>query len=555
MGLFLVNERMLISALVVLVIAGLAFALLVKYYNRIQSQYIHLKNMVLINQQELMRLENDYKSIGDGHEFYQKGHPYASDLDLFGENSIFQFINRTSTIFGREQLSQLLLSGTTRNGILENHAAVKELADYPEWCQHYQAYGLGCTFGTKERASLQEWLSQEPAIRWSLSLKMSRIIAPLLFVAVIAYCYLTSTTYYLVLPFIIINGVVLAMYWKRTTEVVEMTSGSLVLLKALKNQIRMVVTSSFSSGQLAAFRKFFLSEENNAGNEIMRLQRMLDQLESRRNMLHIFINLPLLLDIHWMYQLEHWKRKNKDHIVQWFESLGKLEVLISFSGIDINNSNWVFPIPSDDPFQVEATDMGHPLIDEAKRKYNDYSSIGKGKISVLTGPNMAGKSTFLRTLAVNLVMAKMGAPVCAKKFLFDPELHVFAAMRVADDLSESVSSFYAELERIRQLLEIIEKGISVFFVLDEVLKGTNSSDRHMGAVALIKQLSQVQASGVISTHDLDLGKLASEMPNISNACFESRLEGDEIKFDYQLKEGISSSFNACDLMRKMGIDI
>ena len=198
--------------------------------------------------------------------------------------------------------------------------------------------------------------------------------------------------------------------------------------------------------------------------------------------------------------------------------------------------------------------MGHVLLSTEDRICNDFSLIGKGSIVVLTGSNMSGKSTFLRTIGTNAVLALMGSPVCAQELVISP-YRIFTSMRTTDSLEENTSSFYAELKRLKQLIQLVEQTQPVLFLLDEVLKGTNSRDRHQGAAALIKQLSQKTAAGLVSTHDLALGALSDQMSQVQNFSFNSHMENGRLVFDYQLREGLCKSFNASQLMIQMGIEL
>ncbi|MFT6827261.1 MAG: DNA mismatch repair ATPase MutS [Roseivirga sp.] len=270
-------------------------------------------------------------------------------------------------------------------------------------------------------------------------------------------------------------------------------------------------------------------------------------------MYHIF-NFLFILDVYWLIRAERWKKRTQEDIGAWFEAIGEIEALNSLGAYHFSNSEFSFPTISETPFDIKATAMGHPMINPLKRVSNDFDFSGKGGICLITGSNMSGKSTFLRTVGVNSVLALMGAPVCAQSMQIS-KLQVFTSMRTQDDLEESVSSFYAELKRLKQLLGSINNELPTLFMVDEVLKGTNSEDRHTGATALIKQLNKAYAFGFVSTHDLTLGTITTELQGIKNYSFNSVIENDDIIFDYTLTPGICKSFNATKLMQKMGIEI
>ena len=305
---------------------------------------------------------------------------------------------------------------------------------------------------------------------------------------------------------------------------------------------------------LAELRKNFIHDNVKASSSLKELQLVLDGLNNRANMLYWVFNLVFLLDLYWLIKAEKWKEKTKADISQWFDSIGKIECLNSLAGFHFANPDFTFPKISSEPFTIEGTQVGHPLIKREKRVSNSFDFSGKGGICLITGSNMSGKSTFLRTVGVNAVLALMGAPVCAASLSIS-HLQVFTSMRTQDDLEESVSSFYAELKRLKQLLGSIDNETPILFMIDEVLKGTNSEDRHKGAIALIRQLNKAYAFGFVSTHDIELGKITNELQGIKNYSFNSIIKGDEIIFDYTLTKGICKSFNATKLMQKMGIEI
>ena len=271
-------------------------------------------------------------------------------------------------------------------------------------------------------------------------------------------------------------------------------------------------------------------------------------------MFYVVLDLLLLLDIFWYIKIVNWKNENSADIKAWFETIGEIDALSSVAGFTYSNPDFNFPSISNNHFDIEAVGLGHPLIKGGSRITNNFEFQGQGGICLITGSNMSGKSTFLRTVGVNCILGLMGAPVCATRMTVSP-LNVFTSMRSQDDLEENVSSFYAELKRLKQLLASINDDIPVLFMIDEVLKGTNSKDRHKGALALIKQLNSAYAFGFVSTHDIELGTITNELKGVKNYSFNSEIIGDEIKFDYTLTPGICKSFNATKLMQKMGIDI
>jgi DNA mismatch repair ATPase MutS len=260
------------------------------------------------------------------------------------------------------------------------------------------------------------------------------------------------------------------------------------------------------------------------------------------------------LDVYLIILTEKWKNKNGSSIGGWVSAINEFEALNSLAGFQYSNPTFTFPEIKDDSYCIHFEMLGHPLISEKKRVSNDFSLNRRGEIAMITGSNMAGKSTFLRTVGINMVLALTGAPCCAKHGQLS-NLKIFSSMRTQDSLEEGVSSFYAELKRIEQLLKLIQSGQPIFFLLDEMFKGTNSKDRHRGGFSLIKQLKELNAFGIISTHDLDLAVLAGKHTIVTNYSFNSNIREGKMNFNYLLTNELCSDFNASELMKQSGIKV
>ncbi|MDH5599168.1 MAG: DNA mismatch repair protein MutS, partial [Cyclobacteriaceae bacterium] len=350
-------------------------------------------------------------------------------------------------------------------------------------------------------------------------------------------------------------GFVLKQNAKVAEQIYEQTYDGLKEIMVIKNLILAIQNKTFTSEKLLFLQAPFSGQGVNASHRLAKLSGLLEYFHARANAFYHIFNLFFFLDIHLIRALESWKSKNADYVSEWFDKVSEMEAINSLAGFHHANPSYQFPAISEEGHSFEATALGHPLIAQEKRICNDAKLEGKGQVYIVTGSNMSGKSTFLRTVGINTVMAYAGAPVCASAMNLSL-FNLFSCMRTIDDLSESISSFYAELKRIRQLLDYAENSTTpVFFMIDEVLKGTNSDDRHKGAKALALQLSEMNVFGLISTHDITLGALEEKGEKFRNLNFDSRLEGNEIIFDYKLKEGICQSFNASWLMKKMGIKV
>ncbi|HVF95755.1 MAG TPA: hypothetical protein VM871_00455, partial [Flavisolibacter sp.] len=276
----------------------------------------------------------------------------------------------------------------------------------------------------------------------------------------------------------------------------------------------------------------------------------------RNNVLvFVFFNSFLLWDVRQVIALNKWRNRNRNVVPKWFAAVAEMEVLHSLATLQFNQPAWPFPVLEKEHFTLKGKDIGHPLLSHQQRVGNDFEVKGMPRIELITGSNMAGKSTFLRSLGVNVVLAQIGAPVCAASFHLSP-VQLVSSMRIADNLAENTSTFYAELKKLRTIIERVRLHEDLLILLDEILRGTNSLDRHKGSAALIRQLVKEEAVAVIATHDVELAAMQTTFPTVvSNYHFDVQVEGEELYFDYKLKPGVCKSLNASILMKKIGIDL
>ena len=548
------NSKTFEGIIAVAVLFPLIFFTLLKKHVAVKNEKSFQEELAKINEEEILRKNGDLSSFDHGTEFIEPTHPYHIDLDVFGKNSVFQLVNRTSTSSGKKKLAKWLSKPERKEEILKRQDAIKELGVKVDWRQHFEAYGRTYSGDESGIKQLIEWLGEPNRILKNRFYTIAIIIFPLAtLTSILLWSFGLAPLSYLSL-IILINIGILGSVLKHAKDIYSKTVKSNQALTAFENQIRLIEEESFASGKMTQLKSHFLQTDFKASDSIKSLQFVLDGLHNRANLLYWPFNLGVLMDVFWLLKAEKWKDNSKGNIAHWFDSIGEVECLISFSGYHFANPEFQFPDISETTFEIEGIDVGHPLIKYEKRVSNTFNFSGKGGICLITGSNMSGKSTFLRTVGVNAVLALLGAPVCAKSLKIS-HLQVFTSMRTQDDLEESVSSFYAELKRLKQLLGSINSETPVLFMIDEVLKGTNSEDRHKGAIALIRQLNRAYAYGFVSTHDIELGKITNELTGVKNYSFNSVIKGDEIIFDYTLTEGICKSFNATKLMQLMGIEI
>ncbi len=520
----------------------------------------HLERLAAINEEEAAALNYEFERFPDGAAYLKTEHPYALDLDIFGPFSFFQFCCRATSVIGQQRLAEYLSKPAEVSEIPARQNAISELSPRLDWRQDFQAFGSGIKDSPRHLKMLRDWLSDEDVVRGNRRLVAALHIAPWWFLLVMAL-------WFFFIPWQIMILLLLppALILKKTTERVNRThlrttyAGE--MLEQYAQLLQHIESQDFSSEKLAALKQPLLPAGLPASTHIRRLAYIIRQLNVRYNFFAIFLNIITLWDLRWVYQLEKWKARLHDQLPVWFDSLSEFEALASLGSLHFNNPDWTFPELRESG-SLEAVALGHPLISPKKRIANDIAMPTRGHLKLITGSNMAGKSTFLRTVGLNIVLAQTGAPVCAKKFVLPP-LQVFTSMRTRDDLHESTSSFYAELKRLKVIIEAVDaaknpqdSSLSVFFLLDEILKGTNSVDRHTGSAALIRQLIRLRGGGLIATHDLELGRLEAEAGGaVENLCMEVEVKNGSLFFDYKIKKGVSQSFNATLLMQQMGIDV
>ncbi len=508
-----------------------------------------------INNDELKFLGGNYHDSPDGGQYAPSDHLYANDLDIFGKASLFQYINRTTSEMGSWQLAQYLQSPAEMNLILKRQSAGKELSGKIEWIQDLQAKGKEnqITFSTKNR--LEYWVTGPTVFSQFKHWQWLRYALPAIIISVvILYIFdqVPSGVFYF---FLFLFAAIAYQINKYVAPVHEKLSRIAEEIETFSSSIAQIENASFESILLKELQSAFFHQNKNVSKDINKLKKLLDQLDLRYNLvLSAPLNILLLWNLQQVLDLEKWKSQQKN-IHLWFDALGHIEALYSFGVLRFNEPDWAFPEIIPGYFFIEGKEIGHPLIPRKTRVNNFIEIKHDGELMLVTGSNMAGKSTYLRCIGVNVILAMAGAPVCASYFKVS-HVQIISSMRITDNLAESTSTFYAELKKLKTIIEKVNAGEKVFILLDEILRGTNSLDRHTGSVALIKQLIKHHAAAIIATHDLDLAKLKDEYPeNIINYHFDVQVSNDELFFDYQLKPGVCNSLNASILMKKIGIEL
>jgi ABC-type multidrug transport system fused ATPase/permease subunit len=554
-----------IGAIVALLIGITGFLVLLKRHQTVRRERDLSYHLAFINQDEAARLKRQYLRPETGEQYANPTHYYSGDLDVFGKHSLFRLLNRTHTYEGQNRLAQWLQAPSSLETIQLRQQAVAELIPQLDWRQRVEAL-----------AYLEENIGQSPKslITWATAedkplpsyFNIIRFLFPVitlsLFIAWLSGL-VPGMTVFLAL---VVHGFVLSRTAEKAKNVSEQTFEISAALRAYQALFEQVEQVKGEAVRLKAIRQVLTSDGSSVSMAIRQLSKLTEGLNYRRNpYFYIFFGIAMLWDLHYLFRLERWQKQFGPSLTFWFQALGELEALNSLAGFSYAHPEYALPTIVEDQLTLAVSLAAHPLLPPDRSVANSLSLVGSGQTILITGSNMSGKSTFLRTVGANVVLALSGAVVSAEKFTCSP-IQVFTSMRTQDSLEESTSSFYAELKRLQTLINLTKETqtIPVLYFLDEILKGTNSADRHRGAEALIRQLHRTTASGFVSTHDLELGQLASEQlavagkapaEFVTNYHFQSDLKDGELIFDYKLRNGICESFNASQLMRAIGIEI
>lgn len=550
---FFFNQTTLL--IICICLTFLPLFILVKIHNRFFIRKEWLETQARIIQEELQALSGDYSSFEDGKEYVNPEHPYSFDLDIFGRRSLFQSINRTCTFFGKNRLAKWLQNHLhEKTSIEKRQEMVREISEHTLFREQFRVAGLVHHGQSSDGEKIQAW-SQSPAqylhagwvkaFIWGVP-----VINSLLLITSLAgwtsFSWLgLSFGIFLVLSFGII---------KRATYIQE-TYGK--QLKSLNGYARLIALAKAENWKSAGMQELMERFNLNGQSPIQALQQLskeLDRLDLRNNQfLYVLLEGSIFFQLQEIVRIERWKVRYGQHISEWLETVGELDALCSLGTFAYNHPQYTYLELTEKPFCFLATQMGHPLMPASQCVKNDATIPSRPFFLIITGANMAGKSTYLRTIGVNYLLACIGAPVCCERLKLYPN-QLITSLRTSDSLSDNESYFFAELKRLKRIIDLLNQGQQLFIILDEILKGTNSMDKQKGSFDLIRQFMQLKANGIIATHDLLLGSLIKQFPEeIRNYCFEADIKENELTFSYKLREGVAQNMNACFLMKKMGI--
>lgn len=524
----------------------LFFVLVSIYTNTKRAQQYHVK-LKEINALELRVLDRDLTDRDTGSRYVSELHEFNQDIDLFGEGSLFQWINRTALPGGSDRLAAWLNSNDVTR-IEEKQAAIQELSEQTDWRQEYSATAALIDSEIAPR-SILHWVKSHKRFvpkffRW-FPYAFSAISIGL----IAAYAFDLMSGWFAVGWFFLGVGIT-GRYLKKITTLYNHTTKIDDLLVQYSKLLQKIESFPFQSQQLKDWQKQIQTESRLASLVLADLSKEVSSLGNRNNMLFgLFGNGLLLWDLRFSYRIEDWVAQFDGPLHEWFEVVEKVDALNTLSNFAFNHPNYVYPTLSNET-QFSATALGHPLLDAAKMVTNSFH-LQSHDFFIITGANMAGKSTFLRTVAINLVLANSGLPVCAESFVYKP-IKLISSMRTSDSLVNDESYFFSELKRLKYIVDRIQEE-TYFIILDEILKGTNSKDKAEGSQKFVERLVKSNSTGLIATHDLSLCTLADQYSQIKNHYFDAEIVNDELYFDYRFKDGICQNMNASFLLKKMNI--
>lgn len=535
----------------------LPFFVLIKIHDRLFRRREWLETQARINREELQGLQGDYSCFDEGKEFIDPEHFYSFDLDLFGRRSLFQAINRTCTSFGKEQLANWMKNHLANKDAIETRqAAVVDLSSRTKFREQFRVTGLVNEGSANDGIDIRIW-SESPSrylhapwvkgFVWGVP-----VINTLLLITSLTGLISMSWFGLSFMLFVIISfGII-----KRATAIQETYGKRLKTLKGYAHLIALAKQEKWNSHPMNALINSLDVDGKSPIEALMQLSKELDRLDLRNNqLLYVILEGSIFFQLQQIVRIERWKERYGHYVMNWLQTIGEIDALCSLGTFAYNHPDYTYPTFNDTPFCFKASDMGHPLMPASQCVKNDALIPSRPYFLIITGANMAGKSTYLRTIGINYLLACIGAPVCCTSLTLYPA-QLITSLRTSDSLSDNESYFFAELKRLKRIIDLLNEGKELFIILDEILKGTNSTDKQKGSFDLIRQFMVLRANGIIATHDLLLGELIKQFPSeIRNYCFEADIQNNELIFSYRLREGIAQNMNACFLMKKMGITI
>ena len=546
-SIYLLFENTLITT-VILIVGGSSFYFLVVKYSNEKLEKNLLNCKIEINQTEIAVLNGDFSFLPKGNEYLDSDHHFSHDIDLFGENSFFQYLNRTASADGSRRLANLMTENQT-SSIYQKQEAIKELSEKVKWRQHFSALISMVKTEIPTKKIIGFFKNYKNVFsKIALFLPISFSIISILFIVL---------TFFEILPFNVlviwffVGLIVTSLFLKKTQRLYTNASKAKDTFRQYYLVLQEIENTNFSSEILKEKQKKIQSENKKASSIFNEFSKALDAFDQRNNLLVASLgNAFFLWEIKCAIKVEKWITLYSHTIKQSLEVITFFDAKNSLANFCFNHPNYVFPEIVKDSSIINSQKLDHPLLYLENRIDNDFE-INKNSFLIVNGANMAGKSTFLRTISLSIVMANIGLPVCANSFKYKP-VKLITSMRTSDSLAKNESYFYSELKRLKLIVETIQTD-DYFIVLDEILKGTNSKDKASGSKKFVEKLVTLNTTGIIATHDVSLCELENNFEEIKNFFFDAKISNNELSFDYLFKKGVCENRNASFLLKKMKI--
>ena len=524
------------------------FLFLVSKYSDLKYQKSKKEELKNINSVELQVLKRDYSSLSSGKKFADDLHYFSQDIDLFGEGSFYHVSNRTQLKEGAQLLADIYKENAI-HGILQKQAAIKEIGDKVDWRQEFSAMAA-LTKTETPTTVITDWLNTYvPFV--PKSMKYIPMLFSVLSLMIFLAYFLDFVPESLLLLWLGIGIIIVGLFAKRVLKLGQDATKLKSTFDQYNQLLAMIEENEFSSELLKRQKASILSKGESNSKVLKKFAKLLGNLDRNNNMIYVIIaNGFFLRSLTDCLSIENWVEKHGKDVATWFQTIAFFDAYASLGNYAFNHSEFTYPQLTDTDLVLKSQKAGHPLLNQSKSILNDIS-IEKGQFFIITGANMAGKSTFLRTVSLQIMMANVGLPVCARSASYSP-IKLITSMRTTDSLTDDESYFFSELKRLRFVVNEIQKD-RYFIVLDEILKGTNSTDKAQGSRKFLERLVDSKSTGIIATHDLSLCEVAQEHPRVKNYYFDAEIVDNELHFDYTFKTGICQNMNASFLLKKMGI--
>ncbi|MEO9481071.1 MAG: DNA mismatch repair protein MutS [Maribacter dokdonensis] len=524
------------------------FLYLVSKYTNLKHQKSKLEALKEINAVELQVLNRDYSNLPNGKEYADDIHYFSQDIDLFGEGSFYQVSNRTKLAEGSLLLADIYKENSI-NEIKEKQEAIAEIAEKVDWRQEFSAMAALTKTETSTR-TIATWLKNYKSFV-PKAMKFIPSVFSIFSVTIFIAYFLDYLPESVLITWLVLGMVIVGLFTKKVTNLGQSASKMKSTFDQYNQLLAMIEETEFTSNLLKRQKANILSNGEQNSKVLKKFASLLSNLDRNNNLLYlIFANGFLLRSLTDCLAVEKWIEEHGKSVETWFNTIAFFDAYNSLGNFAFNHPNFTYPTITDDEVVLKSKNAGHPLLDPKKSILNDITIEG-GQFFIITGANMAGKSTFLRTVSLQIMMANVGLPVCAQEVSYSP-IKLITSMRTTDSLTDDESYFFSELKRLRYIVDEIQAD-RYFIVLDEILKGTNSTDKALGSRKFVERLVKSKSTGIIATHDLSLCEVANEYNAVKNHYFDAEIIDNELHFDYTFKDGICQNMNASFLLKKMGI--